>query len=219
MKPYIDYWRQLDILSPDSTSDHTVTLIGVGGIGSPTALTIAKMGLPYLKLYDDDQVSQHNIPSQLYSPADIGQPKVEALAKYLNTFTGAEIETHNQRYDTDKLSDLVVSAVDSMEARQQIWKAIRYNISVPLYVESRMGAEVVRIYSVNPTDPDMVSWYENMLYDDDQAFQAPCTERAIIYTVMVTAGLIANQIKKFLNNEELRKEIIFDLKNLIFLTA
>ena len=98
-----------------------------------------------------------------------------------------------------------------MAARKTIWEKVRYNPSIPLYIEARMGAEICRIHSVRPTDPMDVKWYESTLYSDDDALDLPCTARAIIYTVFVIAGLLACQVKKFVTGQDILKEIIFDL--------
>jgi hypothetical protein len=80
-----------------------------------------------------------------------------------------------------------------------------------------MGAEVCRIYSVRPSDPEDVRNYELTLYDDDQATDDACTARAIIYNVLSIAGLIANQVKKYAKGERLDREVILDLKTLTLL--
>ena len=78
----IDYWRQLDILQPDDLV-RPITIIGVGGIGSPVALALTKMGCRRLTLFDPDTIEPHNLPNQLYRLRDVGRPKVEALADLL----------------------------------------------------------------------------------------------------------------------------------------
>jgi len=75
----------------------------------------------------------------------------------------------------------------------------------------------LRVYSLNPTDPDVIARYEKTLYTSAQAIQQPCTQKAIIYTVMVTAGFIGGQIKKWLVGEPYKFEIYFDLKNMILM--
>jgi hypothetical protein len=149
---------------------------------------------------------------------DIGRPKVTAVKEVVELFTDAEVEAVQKRFDgTQKLEGVVISAVDEMTQRKIIWEKVRYNIHVPLYVEARMGAEVLRLYSLNPTDPEVVRRYEATLYTSAEAVHQPCTEKSIIYTVMVAAGLITGQVKKWLVGEPYRFEIIMDLKNLIMM--
>lgn len=211
--------RQMGLISLQAlNSIGRINLIGVGGIGSPTALTLAKMGISRLKLFDDDLVSPHNIPNQVFRLSDIGRPKVVAAKEVVEDFTDAKVEAIQERYDgRQRLDGVVISAVDDMTQRMIIWNKLRYNIQVPLYVEARMGAEVLRLYSLNPTDPEAVSRYEKTLYTSAEAVHQPCTEKSIIYTVMVAAGIITGQVKKWLVGEPYHFEIIVDLKNMIMM--
>jgi hypothetical protein len=213
----MDYWRQLDVVSPSDLADLKVTLIGAGGIGSPTALALTKMGVSQISVYDNDSVELHNLPNQFYRLSDLGKPKVEALADAVIDYAGVSPEAKVELFENQQLSGVVISGVDSMTARKAIWQRVRYNPTVEVYIEARMGAEVCRIHTVDPTDPSAVKWYETTLYSDEEAQELPCTARAIIYTVFVVAGLIASQVKKYVRGQELRKEIIFDLVTLILL--
>mgnify|MGYP000120723582 CR=1 FL=1 len=214
----MDFWRQLDVVSPEDLANLPVTIIGVGGIGSPTCLALAKMGVGHITVYDDDTVEPHNLPNQLYRFGDLGKAKVEGIASICRNFAGIEVKKVAERFNGHALSGIVVSGVDTMKARKEIWERVRWNPSVSLYIEARMGAEVARVHSVRPCDPTSVSWYESTLYDDDSASELPCTARAVIYNVFMIAALVANQVKKFSKGEEFPKEIIFDLKTLTLIT-
>lgn len=206
----LDLWRQLDLVSPSDLEDLKVTVIGVGGIGSPTVLALAKMGISQITVYDDDSVEFHNIPNQLYRLSDLGKTKVEALSDAVVDYAGVNLVTKAERFENQQLSGVVISGVDSMTTRKAIWEKVKYNPSIQIYIDARMGAEVCRIHSVRPTDPSDVKWYESTLYSDEDASDLPCTARAIIYTVFVIAGLIASQVKKYVTNQYLSREVIFD---------
>lgn len=119
-----------------------------------------------------------------------------------------------------ELQGVVVSAVDSMVARERIWhESIRFHGTVPLYVDARMGAQVCRVLTVRPSDPDDVRRYEATLYTDEMAVEEPCTAQAIVYTTFGVAALVANQIKRFARNESLQPDIIFDFATLAVLTG
>jgi hypothetical protein len=81
-----------------------------------------------------------------------------------------------------------------------------------------MGAEVCRLYSIVPVDPDHVRFYESTLYSDAEASAETCTRRAIIYNTLTIGSLIANQVKKFARGESLMRELVFDLKTLTLIT-
>lgn len=214
----MEFLRQIALVTPDAL-DTPIHLAGCGGIGSFAALALGKLGCAHLHLYDDDRVEEHNVPNQLYRTADIGRPKVEALAEILEAFTGTRPRTHLHRVDGDRLQGLVISGVDSMTSRKAIWwKAVRHRAGIPLYLEGRLGAEVCRLYAVRPLDPDDVRFYEQTLYDDSQAAPASCTAAAVVYTGFAMASLMADQVKKFATGETVAREILCDLKTLTLVT-
>lgn len=215
----MDFHRQLGILSPQDLEDVSVTVIGVGGIGSPTALALSKMGVEKITIYDDDTVEDHNLPNQMYRISDIGKSKVEATRDICRDFSGNGLMVAvPERFGERTATGIVVSGVDSMKSRYDIWKQIKYNIHVPLYIDARMGAEVCIIHTVKPIDPDDVRWYESTLFPDEKSSEEKCTEKAIIYNTFVISGLIASQIKKYARAQPFAREIVMDLKTLIFMT-
>ena len=206
--------RQLDLVSPDAL-ETPIHIVGCGGIGSFAALALAKLGCSHLHLYDDDGVEEHNVPNQLFRLADVGRPKVEALSEILEAFTGTHPRPHLQRVEMERLQGIVVSGVDSMATRKNLWwKAVRHRAGIPLYLDGRLGAEVCRLYAIRPADPDDIRCYEHTLYDDTQAAPVSCTAAAIIYTGFAIASLIADQVKKFATGEPVAREILYDLKTL-----
>src|SRR3989304_1851615 len=92
----MDFLRQLELVPPEAL-ETPVAVVGCGGIGSFAALALAKMGCRHLTLYDDDKVEEHNLPNQLYRPADVGRPKAEALAEIVRAFTGTAPEAGGGR--------------------------------------------------------------------------------------------------------------------------
>jgi hypothetical protein len=213
----LDLYRQQDLIESDQL-DVPITVVGCGGIGSFVIVALAKMGCRALTAYDDDRVEPHNIPNQAYRLADVGRLKVEALAELVREVAGVPLETRAERVRIQRFQGVVVVAVDTMSARREIWlQGIRHRAAVPLYIDARMGAEVARVFTVRPADPDDVRRYEASLYADEEAMNLPCTAQAIVYTGFSIAGLVAGQIKKFLTGEPLKGELILDHKTVTFL--
>jgi hypothetical protein len=215
----MDFLRQMDLLVPSDFQKYPVTIIGAGGIGSPTALAMSKMGVENITIYDDDIVENHNLPNQMYRISDLNKLKVEATRDICKDFSGLEIKICNERFEGQKAQGIIVSGVDTMKSREIIWKRMKYNPMANLYIDARMGAEVCRICSINPCDPDDVRWYEKTLFPDEKASEEPCTARSVIYNTFSIAGLITSQVKKFARAQPFAREIIFDLKTLILITT
>lgn len=194
----------------------SICMIGAGGIGSPTALCLSKMGVGRLTLYDADTVEVHNLPNQMYREADMGRAKVEALADICRQFApGVIVDPRADEFGKDTPmpppGTIVVSGVDSMTARTLIWDRIKYNPAVPLYIEGRMGGQTGRIYAIRPTSPEQVAFYERNLYSDEDADPTPCTERAISYNVFALAAYIAAIVKKHIVGETVQRELLLDM--------
>ena len=211
----MDLSRQHDLLPERLLRDVCVTIIGVGGIGSFLALLLSKMGIPKIVVWDDDVVDSTNPSSQFYRPSDDGRLKVVALKEIVEMFSTAAVTAIPRRFTgTEKPKGIVLSAVDDMDVRMGIWhNSIKYNPHVPLYIEARMGGEELRVYSLNPCDPDLVERYEKCLYPQSRAFQQPCTGKAIAYTTFDSAGIIGREVKAFLTGEPVQFENILGLKS------
>ena len=210
----MDFLRQLDLVTPEAL-ETPVAVVGCGGIGSFAALALAKMGCRHMTLYDDDKVEEHNLPNQLYRPTDVGRPKAEALVEIVRSFTGTAPDAVVARVDGQRLTGVVVAGVDRMRARRAIWqRSVRYRAAVPLFLDGRLGAEVIRLYAIRPADPDDVRFYSGTLYDDAEAEPLGCSGAAIVYTGFAVGSLIANQVKRFAMGERVRREVLWDLKTL-----
>ena len=214
----MDFTRQQDIMNPDRFV-WPVHCIGMGGIGSAVALTMAKLGMRELHLWDNDIVEAHNIPNQLmYQPTDVGRLKVEASAETLRRFTGVVVHVHRERYLAEtRLAGIVVSGVDSMQARQDIWKAVHDNVHVPLYFDGRLGGEICELHTVRPWMFQDVVSYKQFLFSDAEVAPLPCTARAIIHPALILAGLVAGQLTRFIRKEMYYRRIVFDPKTMTLL--
>jgi len=207
------YLRQLDLLDPSKISD-TIEIIGCGSVGSFTALNLDKMGLK-LKIWDQDTVEEHNISNQFFDEIDIGRTKVDAVLSKLQVSGQSGETSHITKDDLDKLEgDIIITAVDNMETRKMVFEYMKNNPKFKFLIDPRMGGEVMRIYTINVCNPEDIKMYENSLRGE--AREEPCTARSILYNVLVIAGLVSGQVKKCVLNEDYKREVIFDLKNLIF---
>lgn len=182
------------------------TIIGLGGIGATAALALAKMGVGYLTLVDDDTVSEENIATQLYATHQIGYKKAIALRDLLALFVDDVYIDHIVDRVTAETpwygllaNDIVISAVDSISSRAQIWRAI-CDKSWRWYIDARMGAEQLAVYVI---DNERLDWYDSVLssQDDDVALEEPCTAKATIYTANAAAAVIGKTVRQIVSGE------------------
>lgn len=191
-----NFHRQLDLVDMKQLAALPVTIIGAGGIGSPTALTLARMGVERITVYDFDTVEDHNLATQSYRLKDIGRKKVEALAEIVAEATGTAITAKAERWVAQPLRGVVIAAVDSIEVRKEIWAAVKERPAVRLFIEGRMGGEHYHVFGVRPCDPAHIRRYEVELFPKEQAAELPCTARAIIFNVQAIAADIGNMVKR-----------------------
>jgi glycine/D-amino acid oxidase-like deaminating enzyme len=199
----LQFLRQVDAINMARLTRLHVSLIGAGSIGSTTALFLIKMGVGGVQVFDADCVASHNWSNQMYASEHVGKLKVEALKDVIAVFGGNGVDGIGERYADQPLSEVVISAVDSMESRKAIWKSVRQQPEVRLYLDARMGLETLAVYAVRPQLFEDRKLYAGSLYADDEALQEPCTARSVCYTPLMAASVVCNLVKSYVNGEVL----------------
>lgn len=122
---------QIDIEGQQKINDSTILIIGMGGLGSPTALYLAAAGVGHIIIADFDQVELSNLQRQIiHSTSDIGDDKVNsAKAKLLELNPNITVTVVNEIMHSDNLAsliqdvDIVLDGTDNFESRFEINKA------------------------------------------------------------------------------------------------
>jgi molybdopterin-synthase adenylyltransferase len=101
-----------------------VLIVGIGGLGSPAALALARSGVGTIALVDPDVVDVSNLPRQLlYQDADVGRAKVDVAAERLRSVApGTRVVATRAAFgpaDAARLRDfdVVVDGTDSIAAK------------------------------------------------------------------------------------------------------
>jgi molybdopterin/thiamine biosynthesis adenylyltransferase len=94
-----------------SRAQSRVLVVGVGGIGCPAGLALARAGIGTIGLCDDDEVDLVNLHRQILfaeSDADAHASKVDAAARALRAIApSVEVRVHKERLLPDGAVDLV----------------------------------------------------------------------------------------------------------------
>lgn len=212
------FLRQQDVVDAEKLANLQVSLIGLGSIGSVTGLYLAKMGVVKLTCFDSDIVDVHNVSNQAYGISDVGLLKADAFSNLVELQTGVLPNTIGMNYDGRPLSTIVVSAVDSMSSRKAIWKSIREQPNVRLYIDARMGLETMIVHAVRPQLFMDRLKYSQSIVRDDQTLQEPCTARTICYTPLMAGSVICSLVKRYVCDETIPAKIVLDLATLTLMT-
>ncbi|HLW71955.1 MAG TPA: HesA/MoeB/ThiF family protein [Candidatus Binataceae bacterium] len=100
------------------SKNQRVLIVGVGGLGVPSAMALVRGGVSELALIDPDPVELSNLPRQtLYRDADIGALKVIAAARHLRALAPTlNLETHAERLDAANGTQLIARAAFVIDA-------------------------------------------------------------------------------------------------------
>lgn len=212
------YLRQLDWFDP-AKHQTTVTVVGAGGIGGPTVLALAKLGVGKIRVFDFDKVELHNQPNQVYGTLDIGLRKTYALNAMVERYADKSITCVTRRLrPSDKLSGIVIGAVDSMASRKTIWETVKKSsANVPLYIDGRIGGEVIRVMSARPGVKADCARYEASILPEYKVAPLKCTAAGIIDVSFVVASLIVRAFRLWVTEQERIPDLFYDHRNLRFL--
>lgn len=213
-KPGEIYWRQLDLVNPEKLNEYSFVVVGAGTTGSWTALALAKMGARSITVWDRDVVNEHNAPVQVYSQREAGRRKVEVLVDRIGLLTGQAVFGQCRHLDKDAVpvfdrNTVLIMAVDDMNARKYLWELAKSCPEIRLVIDPRLASEVLRLYAIDPQDPQQQEFYEGNFYTNEEAAQVPCTAQAIVYTGMFTASFVTAIIASFINGVPFVNELSF----------
>lgn len=169
----IDTTRHVSIFDPVKWGSRRVDVVGVGATGSKVALSLAKLGVKHLHLWDSDMVEPHNLANQTYLQEHVGIPKTTALTRMIRA------ATHSDRWGTEvlefehwnghPLGEVVFCMVDSMAVRKQLFDSLRFSMTTRLVIDSRMGVDTAYLLNYTPGDVPSLNAYKATLFNDDDA--------------------------------------------------
>lgn len=119
-------------------SNSRIIVFGVGGVGGFVVEGLARSGVRYIDVVDNDTVSITNINRQLIAlTSTIGKPKVEVIKdRILDINPSCVVNTYNQYYDKDNMIDIsnydyVIDCIDTVTSKLLlISEAKRLNVNI-----------------------------------------------------------------------------------------
>jgi len=205
----MSYLRQLSLVDMDKLQKTSITIIGSGSIGSFTTLALAKMGVKNITLYDEDKVELHNISNQFFTLDQLDKEKVIATVENAKLFASEEdIEfiICPWMFSEDDVieSEITIVCPDNIETRALVYEKWLESDNSKFLIDVRTRAELVHVYSVTPKNH--VRYLETLDIDNQEE---PCTARNIIYTVLYSASIVCNHVKKFIQEQPIPFHLVY----------
>jgi molybdopterin/thiamine biosynthesis adenylyltransferase len=152
--------------------DAKACLLGLGGLGSPTAIQLATIGVGHLRIVDRDFVELSNLQRQhLYGIDDVGYPKVEVAAKRLQSLNPyIEIEPIPLSVNQDNVEDIikdmdvVIDGLDRMAPRYAVNRAC-VKLGIP-YVFGAAITTIGNVSTIVPGETPCLECFYGNLVDD-----------------------------------------------------
>lgn len=174
-----------------------IAIVGVGGIGSNSALLCAQLGFKKISLIDRDVVEESNLSRQaIYAEESVEKPKaLEAEKRLKKINSGIEIKGFFQQLDEKNAvslisgHDFVLDCTDNFKARKEINIAC-LTLGVPWIFSSALGEEAMLSTIVPGKKPCFECWAK-------EGQQIKCEEVGILGTT--TSFVASMQVQELIN--------------------
>ncbi|HFK5506833.1 HesA/MoeB/ThiF family protein [Elizabethkingia anophelis] len=188
-----------------------VLIIGMGGLGCPSAQYLVSSGIGTIGIADDDTVSLSNLHRQiLYTPEDTGLSKVEVAAKRLQQQNpSVNIVTHNLRVTSENVInliseyDLIIEGTDNFETKYLLNDACVLAGKPLIYGAIYQYEGQVSIWNVLQNDGTYSPNYRDVFPDIEASRIPNCREGGVIPTLAGIVGCMqANEAIKYITGSE-----------------
>ncbi|MCF3110653.1 HesA/MoeB/ThiF family protein [Niabella sp. CC-SYL272] len=188
-----------------------VLIVGAGGLGCPAAQYLAAAGIGTIGIADDDVVSVSNLHRQvLYTPQDVGLPKVEIASKKLQQQNpGIVVIPYNVRVTSMNVMDLiagfdlVIEGADNFETKYLLNDACVLSGKPLVYGAIYQYEGQVSVWNVLQEDGSRSPNYRDVFPNAATAEVPNCAEGGVIPTLAGMVGCMqANEAIKFFSAKE-----------------
>lgn len=200
----------------EKIQQQTVTLAGVGGIGSYVGFLLGRLKPARLIIYDPDRVETINMSGQLYGRTDVGNYKVIALANMVKNYADYyNIVTVSRRYQRGNnnatATDIMICGFDNMEARKVFYTEWKLRVmsytdiedrKKCLFIDGRLAAEEFQVLSIQGDDERAMAEYEDKwLFSDAEAEETICSYKQTTFMANMIASVMVNVFVNFVANQ------------------
>ncbi len=213
--------KEIGFKGQQKLKEAKVCVVGMGGLGTDSAVKLTGMGIGNLRLVDRDIISSSDLHRQyLYDTASIGCPKVEAAARRLASLNpNVEVDPVPASINSGTVEqivgqvDAVVDGLDSIETRYLINRAC-VKLNVPYFYGGAVEY-VGNASTIIPGKSACLECYFPGLSDD---LMLKCAVVGVHPSILgVITSVQVSEVVRLLTGSEpllLNTQLIVDMKNL-----
>lgn len=188
-----------------------IILAGLGGIGSWTALQLARMVPSRMVLYDDDIVEAVNMAGQLYGYNDVGKNKVNAVSELITSYTSMQsVYAVPEKFTSEcEAGDIMICGFDNMEARNTFFNSWETHVMCKpeeerrkcLFIDGRLSMDELQVLCMSGEDSYNIMRYRNeFLFSSREAEHTVCSMKQTTYLASMIGSFIVNLFTNWVAN-------------------
>ena len=188
-----------------------IILAGLGGIGSWTALQLARMVPSRMVLYDDDVVEAVNMAGQLYGYNDVGKNKVNAVSELITSYTSMQnVYAIPEKFTSEcDAGDIMICGFDNMDARKTFFNSWEAHVMCTpeeerrkcLFIDGRLSMDELQVLCMSGEDSYNIMRYRNeFLFSSREAEHTVCSMKQTTYLASMIGSFIVNLFTNWVAN-------------------
>lgn len=196
----------------EAVQSKTVTLAGVGGIGSYVGFLLSRLRPERMYIYDPDIVETTNMSGQLYCTGDVRETKVRALGRMVSSYANYYnvIEIPERFSDNHAATDIMICGFDNMAARKLFFNKWEMHVQTKpereksqcLFIDGRLAAEEFQVFAILGSDVHAKREYRSKwLFSDEEADATVCSYKQTSFMASMIASIIVNLFVNFVTGE------------------
>lgn len=178
--------------------NETILVVGCGGIASNALYLLTKTIPAHYFIMDFDKVEAHNVNCQFFFASDLGKFKVNAFKERMENTVESRITPLADKYKGSECLPIMISGLDNMKTRKEMFEAWRKQENRELLIEARLRATQYEVYAVTKEDE---AEYEKTLFDDNEVDEGPCTFKQTAHFGMLVGARITQILCNYLTNK------------------
>ena len=217
--------KNVGIIGQEKIINSKVLIIGIGGLGSPTADLLARAGVGLIGVMDHDKVDLSNIHRQtLYNESDVGKYKVSVTKKRLQLINkNIKVKIYQSKADENNLNkivneyDIIIDGSDNFETKFLLNKcSLKYKKKLIVGAISKFDGHLFSFDFSSKKSPCLKCFYQSEPSDEILNCE---TEGILGTTASIVGSLQANETLKLvlgIRNNLDSNILILDFLNLNF---